>query len=297
MFERVAIIGLGLIGGSMAAGIRKQKQDVSIVAFDPDPASLKHALASGLIDEACESALQAASNAGLVIVASPVMAMESVFAELRDVLRDGGTIVTDVGSVKGCVIDAARAAAEGAVPRFVPGHPIAGSEQHGVTAANPDLFVNHRVILTPMEETDAAALTSVRELWQAIGAEVVEMEAAHHDSVLAQTSHLPHLLAYALVDTLSSGGDSMEVFEYAAGGFRDFSRIAASDPVMWRDIFKTNAVPVLEALDEFRERLDEMRLLIEEGRTDELAEILARSKAARDHFSQLIEARGQQEKK
>ena len=174
---------------------------------------------------------------------------------------------------------------------FVPGHPIAGSEKHGVTAANPDLFEQHRVLLTPLAETEPAAVQTVRLLWQALGAEVTEMSPQHHDAVLAQTSHLPHLAAYALVDVLCQGGDSLEVFQYAAGGFRDFSRIAASDPTMWRDVFLTNQEPVLATLDQYIAELGALRDLVAAGDGDQLKAIFERAKAARDHFADLDEAR------
>lgn len=290
-FDTVAFIGLGLIGGSVAAGIRERKLARKLVAYDPNAVNLKQALDSGLIDDTAISARGATEGADLVVLAAPVMALGPVLGELKAVLQRDDVVITDVGSVKQPVIEFARAACGEFPSSFVPGHPIAGSERHGVDAADANLFANHRVILTPPPGTRADARDKVRALWSALGAEVIEMEAAHHDSVLAQTSHLPHLLAYALVDTLSSGGDSTEVFEFAAGGFRDFSRIAASDPIMWRDIFQSNASEILPVLDEFRHRLDEMRALIRDGKTQELSNILARSKAARDHFSQLLEAR------
>lgn len=291
LFNRVAVIGLGLIGGSLAAGLRKHGLAQAIVAYDPNAVSLAHALDHELIDDSAISARHAAEGADLIIIATPVMAVGPLLEDLRgEMLRDD-VIVTDVCSVKSQVVKFAHAACGKMPPGFVPGHPIAGSEQHGVTAANPDLFNHHRIILTPTSETRGSATAAVREMWQALGADVVEMDPEHHDIILAQTSHLPHLLAFALVDTLSSGGDSMEVFEYAAGGFRDFSRIAASDPIMWRDVFRSNKDPVLEVLDRFRDRLDEMREMIREEKSQELSNIFARSKAARDHFSQLIEAR------
>lgn len=290
-FRHVAIVGLGLIGGSVAAGLRSRGRVERITAFDQNAISLHHALDTGLIDDSAVSVERAVEGAELIVVAVPVLAMPGVFASLKPWLGDPACVITDVGSVKGEVLRAATQV-EGSLPNnYVPGHPIAGSEQHGVRAANPDLFERHKVILTPTETTIPAATARVRHLWRVLGAEIDEMDAAHHDSILAQTSHLPHLLAYALVDTLSSGGDSLEIFEYAAGGFRDFSRIAASDPIMWRDIFRTNRDPVLEVLDRFRDRLDELRDMIEFGKSDELSNVFARSKSARDHFSRLIEAR------
>ena len=161
----------------------------------------------------------------------------------------------------------------------------------GFMIGNPDLFRRHRVILTPLKETSDQSTEKVTRLWTSLGAEVVLMTPEHHDDVLAQTSHLPHLLAYALVDTLSAGGDSLEVFEYAAGGFRDFSRIAASDPTMWSDIFSTNASPVVDILEKYVTELQHLKQLIEEGDSEALKAVFERAKAARDHFSKLQQTR------
>lgn len=281
-FSRIAIIGLGLIGGSIAAGLRQRNSVKEIVAFDLDRASLDQGLAEGLITKAATSVATAVMDADLVILAIPVLSSEAV---LRDV--PATAIITDVGSVKGPLIAASRSVFGKVLPGLVPGHPIAGSERHGVGAANPDLFVHHKVILTPADGTDPVALSSVRKMWELLGAEVLEMDQAHHDEVLAQTSHLPHLLAYALVDTLSSQGDSLEIFQYAAGGFRDFTRIAASDPVMWRDIFEANAPAVLDILDRYMTELEELRGLIETRDSVRLQSVFTRAKAARDHFTKL----------
>ena len=277
----LAIIGLGLIGGSIAAGLKKRNPDYEIAAWDRNPQSLELGLAGGLIDASLNSA--ADIDTDLVVLALPVRALEELLPSVD--FRDA--VVTDVGSVKGHVLETFNKVT-GAVPQnFVPGHPIAGSEQHGVAAADPDLFSGHRVILTPLADTDTVAADKVAEMWRELGATITFMTPEHHDQVLAQTSHLPHLLAYALVDTLSLGGDSLEVFQYAAGGFRDFSRIAASDPVMWRDIFLTNAEPIVEILDRYVEEVARLRQLISEGGGEQLEAILARAKAARDHFSEI----------
>ena len=277
----LAIIGLGLIGGSIAAGLKKRNPAYEIAAWDRNPQSLELGLAGGLIDASLNSA--ADIDTDLVVLALPVRALE----ELLPCLDFRDAVVTDVGSVKGHVLETFNKIT-GAVPQnFVPGHPIAGSEQHGVAAADPDLFSGHRVILTPLADTDTVAADKVAEMWRELGATITFMTPEHHDQVLAQTSHLPHLLAYALVDTLSLGGDSLEVFQYAAGGFRDFSRIAASDPVMWRDIFLTNAEPIVEILDRYVGEVASLRQLISEGDGEQLEVIFARAKAARDHFSEV----------
>ena len=284
-FGSVAIVGLGLIGGSIAAGL-KQRGLATVSAWDKDPASLEAGLQASVIDSALNSAA-AAAEADILILCVPVQSVAEVLTEIPT----SDQLITDVGSVKAALIAAVREA-RGEVPgNFVPGHPIAGSEKHGVTAANPDLFEQHRVLLTPLAETEPAAVQTVRLLWQALGAEVTEMSPQHHDAVLAQTSHLPHLAAYALVDVLCQGGDSLEVFQYAAGGFRDFSRIAASDPTMWRDVFLTNQEPVLATLDQYIAELGALRDLVAAGDGDQLKAIFERAKAARDHFADLDEAR------
>lgn len=286
MTQPVAIIGLGLIGGSVALGLRGR--GVTVTAYDENAASLEQGLELGVIDSAAASIAEAVANADIVILAVPVLAMESV---LREIPADTNTILTDVGSVKEPIF-AAFKTVYGEIPEYyVPGHPIAGSEQHGVAAARADLFKNHRVLLTPTENTAATALQSIQSLWQDLGAEVVTMDAAHHDMVLGQTSHLPHLLAFSLIDTLSSQGNSLEIFDYAAGGLRDFSRIAASDPTMWADIFLSNQGALLQILDEFSEDLDALKQTIEAGDREDLLARLSRSKAARDHFSEVLRKR------
>lgn len=287
MIERVAIIGLGLIGGSIALGLRSQ--GIKVTGFDANPKSLAQGLELDVIDVAAASAAEAAATAEVIVLAVPVLAMEAVLIEIGDTQA----ILTDVGSVKQPILDAFRAV-YGEVPeRFVPGHPIAGSEKHGVAAARQGLFGQHRVLLTPLSHTDSNALKTIQGMWQSLGAEVVTMDAEHHDLVLGKTSHLPHLLAYSLIDTLSAQGDSLEIFDYAAGGLRDFSRIAASDPVMWGDIFLSNRAALLKILDEFSADLNELKETIAEGDREDLLARLRRSKAARDHFSGVLRKRAE----
>ena len=200
--------------------------------------------------------------------------------------------VTDVASVKGSLVDTAVRIA-GAMPaNFVPGHPIAGSEQSGVEAALADLFKDHRVILTPTAETSPRALAVVDALWASTGAEVLHMDVAEHDAVLAATSHLPHVLAYALVDALAGSSQGEQIFRFAAGGFRDFTRIASSDPVMWRDITLANKDQLLLALDSFSEHLATLRAAIDSSDSDSLYGIFTRAKASRDRFAEELAARG-----
>ena len=281
--RRVSVIGLGLIGGSIAAGIKQQGLASSVCAWDPNAASLALGHDLGIIDSIAADINEATAQSDLIVLAVPVQSMEQV---LRDIdLKD--QVITDVGSVKGIAIEAARRVFGELPENFIPGHPIAGSEKQGVVAADPNLFRQHKVILTPGEASNPAAIARVEKLWNGLGAEVVRMSVSHHDDVLAQTSHLPHLLAYALVDTLSAGGDSLEVFEYAAGGFRDFSRIAASDPTMWSDIFEANKEPLVQVLDQYLLKLETLKQLIESGEADQIKDVLSRAKVARDHFSNI----------
>jgi prephenate dehydrogenase len=282
-FGQVSVIGLGLIGGSIAAGIKQQGLASSVCAWDANAASLALGHDLGIIDTIAEDIHHATAQADLIILAVPVQSMEQVLGAIE--LKD--QIITDVGSVKGIAVEAARRVFGELPENFIPGHPIAGSEKHGVVAADPNLFRQHKVILTPEEASNKNAIARVEKLWEALGADVVTMSVSHHDDVLAQTSHLPHLLAYALVDTLSAGGDSLEVFQYAAGGFRDFSRIAASDPTMWSDVFQANKEPLVQALDQYLLKLETLKQLIESGDTDQIKDLLSRAKVARDHFSNI----------
>lgn len=283
LFQRVCIIGLGLIGGSLAAALREQRLARTIVAGGRSARTLERGLALGLIDEGHQDLAAAVAGADLVFVATPVSAMAATFACIAPALAPGA-IVTDGGSVKGAVIQAARQHLGARVSRFVPGHPIAGKEKSGVDAADASLYRQHRVILTPTADTDPAATLAVRRMWTAVGAEVLSMRADQHDQVLAETSHLPHLLAFSLVDTLARQGDSTDIFRYAAGGFRDFTRIASSDPVMWHDIFMENRDAVLSAADLFAAGLSRFREAVAAGDSDALLGIMTRANSARARF-------------
>lgn len=284
MIDRLAIVGLGLIGGSLARALKKNGCVREVVGTGRREASLIRAQELGVIDRWTLDLGEAVAGANVVVIATPTLIAEQVLADLKPYMRKD-LIVTDVASVKGSLVDAARAIFGNLPPQFVPGHPIAGSEQSGVEASRDDLYVNHRVILTPCESTDAAAVNVIRAMWEDTGAEVLEMPVDEHDRVLAATSHLPHVLAYALVDALAADGSAEAIFKFAAGGFRDFTRIASSDPVMWHDIVRANRDAVLAALDEFSAGLGELRSAIE---SDSGADILAtfeRAKKARDeHF-------------
>jgi prephenate dehydrogenase len=225
----------------------------------------------------------AVSGADMIVVAVPVGAMEDVFAEIAPYLSVDA-VLTDVGSTKTSVVEAARVAFGELPAGFVPGHPIAGTEKSGVEASFAELFKQRRVILTPTEASSAGAVSKVRAMWEKTGAIVTETSVTHHDEVLAATSHLPHLLAFALVDTLATMDDKQEIFEYAAGGFRDFTRIASSDPLMWHDICVHNEPALLKMLDRFEADLDRLREAIANNDSDYLLQVFSRAKAARDQF-------------
>ena len=283
MFRRVAVIGLGLIGGSFAMALRERGLAAEVVAGSRSRRTLDQGLALGIIDRAEQDLAAAVADADLVFLSVPVSAMESVMTAMAPGLS-ARALITDGGSVKGAVIEAARRALTAHLSRFIPAHPIAGAEKSGVSAARADLYQDHRVILTPVAETDAAATQAMRILWHALDAEVLEMDPGEHDRVLAETSHLPHGLAFALVDTLARQGDSLDIFRYAAGGFRDFTRIASSDPVMWHDIFSENRDAVVAALDLFHDGLTQFREAVAQGNSEALMGIMTRANSARAHF-------------
>jgi prephenate dehydrogenase len=281
--KQLTIIGVGLIGGSLARALKAAGAVGEVVGSGRDAAHLQQALELGVIDRIETDPAKAVQGADMVVVAAPVGAAEAVFRAIAPSLT-ADTILTDVGSTKASVVAAARAAFGELPENFVPGHPIAGTEKSGVAASFAELFAGRRVILTPTERSNPAAVARVRALWEKTGAEVVETSVAHHDEVLAATSHLPHLLAFTLVDTLATLDDKQEIFEYAAGGFRDFTRIASSDPLMWHDICIHNEPALLKMLERFEADLDKLRQAIANNDSDYLLQVFTRAKAARDRF-------------
>ncbi|WP_300496824.1 prephenate dehydrogenase/arogenate dehydrogenase family protein [uncultured Methylophaga sp.] len=281
MIKHLAIIGVGLIGGSLALALKKAGLVEQVTGYSRSQAARDEALALGIIDKTAESLAEAVADADMVFVAVPMGAMQVVFEQLAPHLKPQ-TIVTDGGSAKQQVIDAARQALGNKFDYFVPGHPIAGTEKSGPSAAFAELYQQHRVVLTPVAETNKSALEKVRQMWQQAGADVFEMEVEHHDVVLAATSHLPHVLAFNLVGMLAQREDCDEVLRYAAGGFRDFSRIASSDAVMWRDICLGNRGAILELLQQYRSGLDKIEQAIRQDDGDYLIDIFGRAKKARD---------------
>ncbi|WP_260466361.1 bifunctional prephenate dehydrogenase/3-phosphoshikimate 1-carboxyvinyltransferase [Pseudomonas luteola] len=290
MFGRLVVVGLGLIGGSFAKGMKESGLFHEVVGVDRDRETRRLAVELEVVDSAEAELAVACQNADVIQLAVPILAMERVLAELA-ALDIGQAVLTDVGSAKGSVARAARKAFAGKAFRFVPGHPIAGSEKSGVTAANGQLFKRHKVILTPLDEVDAEALANIDLLWRALGADVEYMTVDHHDEVLAATSHLPHLLAFTLVDSLAQRSENLEIFRYAAGGFRDFTRIAGSDPVMWHDIFLANREAVLRTLDTFRDDLDALRQAVITQDGHQLLGVFTRARVAREHFGKILARR------
>lgn len=287
VFARVAIVGLGLIGGSLAVALKSRGLAGVVVGADKRADELKLAKQLNIIDIAASSLKEAIIGCDLVVLAVPVCATRQVLADIQPWI-DKTAILTDVGSTKSSFVADVKAVFGFLSPFVIPGHPIAGSERSGIRAADPDLFVNHKIILTPEDNVDAAALNNLTNLWEGCGATVLTMSFGYHDEVLAATSHLPHLIAFSLVDTLAGEDGNMDIFRYAAGGFRDFTRIAASDPVMWHDIFLSNREAILPMIDHFTHDLNQLRTAIDKQDGAALLRVFSRAKAAREHFSKML---------
>lgn len=279
--DKLAIIGVGLIGGSFSLALKQAGAVREVLGVGRNPAKLMVARELGLIDRAVDWA--EAGQADCILLAMPVGETEGVLQRLAPCLK-AGTIVTDAGSTKGNVITAARAALGDRFADFVPGHPIAGSEQSGPAAARADLYRARRVVLTPQADTGADALATIRSLWEAAGAQVDVLDAALHDRVFAAVSHLPHLAAFALVDELACRTDSATFFRFAASGFRDFTRIAGSSPEMWRDIALANRTAVLAEFDAYLAALQSLREAVAEEDADALLTLFSRARSARENW-------------
>ncbi|BCD98590.1 prephenate dehydrogenase/arogenate dehydrogenase family protein [Marinagarivorans cellulosilyticus] len=287
----LVVIGLGLIGGSLALSLKSAGACKRVVGIAPDPLVRQRAIERGMVDESYASIGDVAAQLGegdVVFIAVPTLAIREVLESVKGCVPATVT-VTDGASVKGSVLEDVKAV-YGKVPeQLVLGHPIAGSEQSGVEAARVGLYANHRIILTPTEETSDQHKDRVADMWRAVGAEVLELDVENHDAILGATSHLPHVIAFSLVDTLAHDSHNEDIFRYAAGGFRDFTRIASSDVVMWRDIMLANRDAVLEAIDLFSSNLAVLRKTIAESDSDELTEIFSRAKQARDQFTHVMD--------
>ena len=286
-FDKVCIVGIGLIGSSLARAIADQGAANTVVIADSDAANLSRAEELSLGDTYESDIKAAVSDCDLVMLCVPVGAMSAVGAEMKDALKDGA-IVSDVGSVKESVLKALMPHMPKTV-HLIPGHPVAGTEKSGPDAGLKDLFVDRWAILTPPENTDPDALDKLKSFWTALGSKVDVMDAKHHDLVLAITSHVPHLIAYNIVGTASDLEEvtKSEVIKYSAGGFRDFTRIAASDPTMWRDVFLNNKDAVLEMLGRFSEDLTALQRAIRWGDGDGLYNLFNRTREIR---SRIIDA-------
>jgi prephenate dehydrogenase len=278
-FERVAIVGVGLIGGSFALALKAAGLCGQVVGIGRGAANLQVAKQRGIVD----AVAQDAADADLILIATPVAQFPAVLGALAPRLKPGA-IVTDAGSTKRDVIAAARAALGARVAQFVPAHPIAGAEKSGAAAASAELFRDRRVVIAPLPENPEASVRAVEEAWRACGARVARMSAEEHDAVFAAVSHLPHLLAYALVHEFAGRADSAQLFSFAAGGFRDFTRIASSHPEMWRDICVANRGPLLAELDRYAEKLRALRPLLERGDGAALEKLFAEARAARGRW-------------
>jgi prephenate dehydrogenase len=278
--KRLAVIGVGLIGGSFALGLKKAKAVSHVVGVGRNVANLKLALERGIIDAIAPDPAAAARDADLVLVATPVAQFPAVFASLAE----SKALITDGGSTKRDVIAAARKALGKRIGRFVPAHPIAGAEKSGAAAAKAELFQGRRVVITPMKENARASVAAVEAAWSACGAKVSRMDAEEHDAVLAAVSHLPHVLAYALVHDVAKRNNSAQLFSFAAGGFRDFTRIASSHPEMWRDICLANRDRLLQELKLYANELGSIRKLIDNSDGAGLEKLFAAAREARDKW-------------
>jgi cyclohexadieny/prephenate dehydrogenase len=291
--ENVVIVGLGLIGGSLARSLRKSGFARRLIGYGHRTPSLERGVALGVIDEYTLDLDEAIDRADILVIATPTLVASSMLEAILPKLAGLAhvPIITDVASVKGSLARTALSVCGAMPPKLVLAHPIAGSERSGVDASTDTLFVDHRVILTPVPENDPEALACIRRMWLSTGADVVDMDVERHDQVLAATSHLPHMLAYALVDALAQSDSGEDIFRFAAGGFRDFTRIASSDPVMWKDIALANKDALLASIDLFSEQLAVMREDVAQGRGEQLLETFTRAKVARDEFAVMRSAR------
>jgi prephenate dehydrogenase len=289
MFDKVVIVGVGLIGGSFALGLKAAHGAARIVGLERSQAALARALALGLIDEACDDPRQALRGADLVLIAAPVAQTGPVLASLLPWL-EAHTVVTDAGSTKSDVVAAARAALGKRIGQFVPGHPIAGRESNGPDAAIAGLYHGKKTVLTPLPENPQAGIDAVAQAWRLCGAIIHILTPGEHDKVFAAVSHLPHLLAYALVDDIANKPHAGLLFQYAASGFRDFTRIAGSSPEMWRDISLANRDALLGELDAYLAQLTQLRARLVAHDAAGLEAVYANAQRARCAWIEAIES-------
>lgn len=282
--KRLALIGVGMIGGSFIWSLKRAGLVEHVVGVDTQISELNTAVELGIIDS--KSSLDGLYDIDAIVLATPVGAMPDIFTQLKDKPFIDTALITDVGSTKQSVMNAALTGLGYLPPRFVPAHPIAGREHIGVSHAEEMMFHGHRAILTPHENNTQAAIDTLTAWWQACGAHVDILSAKMHDNLLAATSHLPHVLAYGLVESLAAGADDATIFNYAAGGFKSFTRTASSNPIMWRDICLNNADDILSWLDAYQNTLTTLRQHIADGEATAILELFERAKATRDkHLS------------
>ncbi len=283
LFQKVAVIGVGLIGGSFALALKQAKACGHVVGAGRNPANMKLALERGSIDSIESDAARAVEDADLVLVSTPVGQFAKVFQSINSSLKPGA-IITDAGSTKRDVVKAARKALKKKISQFVPAHPIAGAEKSGAAAASAELFRGKRVVITPLPENSEQAVERVNRAWSTCGARTSQMSPEQHDEVFATVSHLPHLLAFALVHEVASRENSAELFSFAAGGFRDFTRIASSHPEMWRDICVANRDRLAGELSRYSKKLAEVKKLLEGRDAAALEELFREAREAREEW-------------
>lgn len=281
-YDKIIIIGLGLIGSSIARALRSAGAVKTLVGIDSDSDMIKDGRYLQVIDQVGDYDDTTFADADMVIIAVPMGAIDSLAKKVL-ALTPEQAVITDVSSAKESVVKTFTEANDGVTPsHFVPGHPIAGTENNGVHAGFATLFQDRLVVLTPVHETNPEAIKHVRDLWEICGATITSMSVEHHDHLFAATSHLPHMLAYTLVDALAQKSSKQEIFQFASGGFRDFTRIASSDPIMWRDVALLNKTAVLNMLNVYRRELDQLIDDIEQDQGDAIEARFRRAKTARD---------------
>ena len=283
MFEQLGLIGCGLMGGSFALALKRAGLVKRVVGYSKSPSTTERARHLGVIDIEAPSALMAVSGADLVLLAVPVAATETTLKAIRHLLNPG-MLIMDVGSTKRDVVDAARRALKQDIGLFVPCHPVAGREVSGVEHADADLYAGKRLIVTPIERTRVSKINQADAVWRAIGCEVVHMSPEQHDAAFAAISHLPHMLAFALMNSIAGQADGEAFLSLAGPGFRDFSRIAASDPQVWRDVLVANREEIGTQLAHFQKALAELQQQVDAGQTDELERLINRASVARAHW-------------
>ena len=283
--KKIVIFGVGLIGGSVALALKKAGSTAQIVGVGRSSKSLQAALDLGVIDTATSDIAAAVTDADIILIAAPVAQTPSILNAIKPHLA-ASTVITDAGSTKGDVLQCAQGILGKQFSQFVGGHPIAGAEKSGVSAAMADLYINKNVVLTPTAETDPQAIQRVKALWQHCGANVSEMSAATHDGIFAAVSHLPHLLAFALVDDIASRPNAEQLFSFAASGFRDFTRIAGSHPEMWRDISLANKTALLNEIEAYQQELKKLHKLLEAEDAKGLEALFERASIARNGWGE-----------